>query len=239
MIGRLIPLRHKQLLKARIRVINDFLIGFKTQKEFDNNPDWYELCRVKQEIHNTPFVDEKMANLCLAFSKMDNLLLRDGGVFSLWAIIGNPDEKYGWQSGRTRINDIMTTSPGGGLCQLSTLLYHLALLSGFEIIERFPHSADGYDENQRYTPLGIDATILYGYKDLRFRNICGANTKFKFIIENDYIEGIIYSQSPREKCTLTINRQDTKTQKIAQTTRTHPNGTIEFISNDIYKIDNG
>jgi vancomycin resistance protein VanW len=58
------------------------------------------------------------------------------------------------------------------LCQLSSIIYHTALRTGLDILERHPHSCDlywGHDE-QRYTPLGSDATVAYGYKDLRVRN---------------------------------------------------------------------
>jgi vancomycin resistance protein VanW len=53
---------------------------------------------------------------------------------------------------------------------LSGLLYHLALVGGLEIVERHAHSVDIYREHERYTPLGADATVVWGFKDLRLRN---------------------------------------------------------------------
>ena len=37
-------------------------------------------------------------------------------------------------------------------------------------MERHNHSVDIYEESERFTPLGSDATVVYGYKDLRIRN---------------------------------------------------------------------
>ena len=50
------------------------------------------------------------------------------------------------------------------------MLYHLALVGGLEIVERHPHSIDIYREEDRYAPLGADATVVWGFKDLRLRN---------------------------------------------------------------------
>jgi len=58
---------------------------------------------------------------------------------------------------------------GGGLCQLSGIIYHAVLEAGLEILERHPHSLDIYTATTRYTPLGSDAAVVYGHKDLRFK----------------------------------------------------------------------
>jgi len=39
-----------------------------------------------------------------------------------------------------------------------------------EVLERHPHSRDIYDDQTRYAPLGADATVAYGFKDLRVLN---------------------------------------------------------------------
>lgn len=37
-------------------------------------------------------------------------------------------------------------------------------------IERHPHSLDIYKDDERFVPLGGDATVSYGFKDFRFQN---------------------------------------------------------------------
>ncbi|HMV45789.1 MAG TPA: VanW family protein, partial [Leptospiraceae bacterium] len=53
----------------------------------------------------------------------------------------------------------------GGLCQVSSTVFNLLLLSGFVIKERHKHS-----QPVSYVPMGLDATIFYGKKNLRMQN---------------------------------------------------------------------
>lgn len=62
-----------------------------------------------------------------------------------------------------------------------------------EILERHHHSLDIYKEQDRYTPLGADATVVYGYKDLRFRNPYAFPIRFDFRISNSTLIGNVYS----------------------------------------------
>jgi vancomycin resistance protein VanW len=50
------------------------------------------------------------------------------------------------------------------------ILYYLSLQAGLKPLERYPHSTDIYTDETRFTPLGSDATVVYGYKDFRFVN---------------------------------------------------------------------
>jgi vancomycin resistance protein YoaR len=54
---------------------------------------------------------------------------------------------------------------GGGLCQVSSTLYNVALLAGLPITQRSHHSLTVH-----YVPLGRDATVYWGNRDLRFAN---------------------------------------------------------------------
>jgi len=47
-------------------------------------------------------------------------------------------------------------------------LYNAALLANLPIVERYNHTV--YGEVTKYVPLGQDAAIFYGFKDLRFKN---------------------------------------------------------------------
>ncbi|HXC51478.1 MAG TPA: VanW family protein [Candidatus Limnocylindrales bacterium] len=111
----------------------------------------------------------KIHNLQLAIGRMQGFVLLPGEEFSFWRMALEPVAENGYREGAMFINHRVTTSMGGGLCQLSGLIYNLALLSGCEITERFNHSIDAYGEN-RYIPLGRDATVAYDRKNLRFRN---------------------------------------------------------------------
>jgi vancomycin resistance protein VanW len=111
----------------------------------------------------------KLHNLELAIGRMQDLVLEPGQEFSFWDRALAPTIENGYREGAMFINHRVTSSIGGGLCQLSGLLYNLALLSGCRIDERHNHTIDAYGE-ERYIPLGRDATVAYGKKNLRFSN---------------------------------------------------------------------
>jgi vancomycin resistance protein VanW len=101
---------------------------------------------------------------------IDQSLINPGSYWSFWGRIGKPSAGNGFVVGRNIVEGRLVRQVGGGLCQLSSLVYHLALLGGLEIVERHPHSIDIYRENERFTPLGADATVVWGFKDLRLKN---------------------------------------------------------------------
>ena len=54
---------------------------------------------------------------------------------------------------------------GGGICQISSTLFNSALLAGMDIVERDTHFAP-----VSYIPVGLDATVAWGYIDFKFKN---------------------------------------------------------------------
>jgi len=74
---------------------------------------------------------------------------------------------------------------GGGICQVSGIMYHLSLLAGIEIIERHNHTVDIYTDETRFCPLGLDSTLVYGYKDLRIKNNFSFPIRFRFEVSKN------------------------------------------------------
>ena len=60
-------------------------------------------------------------------------------------------------------------------------------MAGLCIIERHSHSFDIYNEETRFTPLGSDATVVYGFKDLRIQNTSMQHLRFRFAIAQNQI----------------------------------------------------
>ena len=54
---------------------------------------------------------------------------------------------------------------GGGICQVSSTAYNALMNAGVTVTMRYPHSSP-----VSYLPLGTDAAISSGSKDLQFRN---------------------------------------------------------------------
>jgi vancomycin resistance protein YoaR len=125
-----------------------------------------------------PFIDypgqeslgvAKRHNQRLLAESVDGIVVGSGEMFSLWQTAGRPTIRAGYLPAAAIRNRILGADVGGSTCLFATVLYNAALLSGMEIIERYCHSVDLYGDT-RYFELGRDASIEYGYMDLRFRN---------------------------------------------------------------------
>ncbi|MFC6269380.1 VanW family protein [Frigoriflavimonas asaccharolytica] len=139
-------------------------------------------------------MENKIHNLKLVGEKVNNLIIKPNEVFSFWKLIGKPNDKNGFKKGRNLIDGKVSDDFGGGICQFSSILYHLALQTGFKIIERHAHSLDIYEEHERFTPLGAYATVVFGYKDLQFQNIYDFPIQFKSEISEDEIKLSAFSE---------------------------------------------
>ncbi len=104
-------------------------------------------------------------NLQLACRRLNGHVIPPKSVFSFNAAVGEGSARNGFVYGRVLYREETRLEPGGGLCQASTTAYNALLLAGFQIVERHRHS-----QPITYAPLGLDATIMYGKKDLRMKN---------------------------------------------------------------------
>ncbi|MGE8434269.1 VanW family protein [Chryseobacterium joostei] len=141
--------------------------------------------KLQQIIKKGAFHHNKIHNLKVVGNKINNLVIHPGEVFSFWKMIGKPSEKNNFKEGRNLIKNNISSDVGGGICQFSSILYFLSLQSGLKILERFPHSMDIYKEEERFTPLGSDCTVVYGYKDLQIQNIFPFPVQIKCMINDD------------------------------------------------------
>lgn len=98
----------------------------------------------------------------LAFS---GTILMPGETFSLNQSAGPYTEARGFLPERSFAEASLIQTPGGGVCQVASTLFNAARLAGLEIVERVPHTGPVSS-----VPRGQDATVVYGYADLKFRN---------------------------------------------------------------------
>ncbi|MCY7392842.1 MAG: VanW family protein [Leptolyngbyaceae cyanobacterium CAN_BIN12] len=146
-----------------------------------------------QPIFTTEYSDNKKHNLALAIAQIQDIVIPPNQIFSFWHLVGHPSQKRGYLAGRVIAKDQLAAEIGGGLCQLSGLIYFLILKAGIMPLERHPHSKDIYTEASRFAPLGSDATVVYGYKDLRFRNPFSFPFYFQFNLQAQAIQAVIYA----------------------------------------------
>ena len=104
-------------------------------------------------------------NIFIACRKLNGHVIQPKTIFSFNKVVGEGSAVNGYVDGRVLYMDHVRYEPGGGLCQVSSTLYNAMLMAGFTKIERYRHF-----QPVTYVPLGLDATIKYGKKDLRMKN---------------------------------------------------------------------
>jgi len=117
---------------------------------------------------------EVKTNLQLACRRLNGYVIEPGATFSFNDVVGEASAKNGYVNGRVLYREEARLEPGGGLCQVSTTLFNVLLLAGFNVIERHRHL-----QPVTYAPLGLDATIKYGKKNLRMKNPFSQNFRIE------------------------------------------------------------
>lgn len=192
---------------------------------------------VDQPIKGGAFLEGKRANLLLGAERLDGVVLAPGETFSFWKLVGRPSLAAGFAMGRTIRNGVVGGEVGGGLCQLSGLLYEAALRAGLTPVERHPHSRDLYAEADRFAPLGLDATVVWPYKDLRLANRLSVPVCFRLAVGEEGVSVAILAPSPIEGVGLEIARIDLADRRQVRVTRHRIGGAAEVVSDDVYLID--
>lgn len=166
---RAVPLELRQALAQRRRDRRDRAdgAGFHCAR---GGEAWEVAVELWQPVMPSAVLQAKLANLRRGAALLDGAVIEPGARWSFWHQVGRPSARNGFQHGRNLVDGRLVRQVGGGLCQLSGLAYHLALLGGLEVVERHAHSIDIYRDDERHTPLGADATVVWGFKDLRLSN---------------------------------------------------------------------
>lgn len=202
MARRLIPYSLKLQYRLLQRYFDDQKSSLIYSKTFSENSVGEFETEVKQVIRKGDFHENKIHNLKIVADKINHLIIQPGEVFSFWKTVGKPDAKNNFKQGRNLIKNKISSEFGGGICQFSSIIYFLALQSGLKIIERYAHSIDIYKEDERFTPLGSDSTVTFGYKDLQIQNTLPFPIQFETIVKDN------------ELCLKLISPQKINTQKI-------------------------
>ena len=118
--------------------------------------------------YSTPFNPGKVKrthNLTLAMSTVNETVIKPGQTMSLDEIIGSRSTEHGYKPAPIFLEGEVVPSIAGGVCQVATTIYNVALLANLKINERHHHSRP-----VDYAPSGRDATLYGGQLDLKFTN---------------------------------------------------------------------
>lgn len=131
----------------------------------------------------------KITNLRLAAGKLDGLLIRPGETFSYWRSIGKPTRRKGYLDGMVLYSGRFRSGTGGGLCQLSNLIYWMTLHTPLTVTERHRHSYDVFPDEHRTQPFGSGATCAYNYLDLQMKNNTEHTYQLNLHLDDTHLHG--------------------------------------------------
>lgn len=140
----------------------------------------------------------KIINLHIAANKLNGVVIHPGQTLSFWKLIGKPSERKGYVNGMVLTNGKVGPGIGGGLCQMSNLIYWMTLHTPLTVIERHHHGYDVFPDSNRTQPFGSGATCYYPYGDLMIYN--GTDSDFQLLINvgQIYLEGEWRSSAPQQ-----------------------------------------
>jgi len=87
-----------------------------------------------------------------------------------FAYLGKPTARRGFLDGLVLDHGHLTEGVGGGLCQLTNLLYWMTLHTSLTVVERWRHTYDVFPDAGRTQPFGTGATCAYPSLDLQIEN---------------------------------------------------------------------
>ena len=176
------------------------------------------------------------SNIHVAGESTSDVLLMPGETFSYNKKTGARNWVNGYQSAPIIVGGKVVNGEGGGVCQVSTTIYNAALLSGLTIDEVHNHSLPS-----RYAPRGRDATVSYGYTDLKFTNPYTHPVYIKNIVGNGAITSKIYGCNlDRERIVIRMEEEYLKDKITVKTYRLYldeENNVMrrELVNTSIYK----
>lgn len=120
-------------------------------------------------------------NIRVGADTLNGIIIKPDEEFSLISALGKIDGATGYKQELVIKDNRTIPEYGGGLCQIGTTMFRVALTTGLEITARRNHSY----RVSYYEPAGTDATIYDPWPDLKFINDTGNNILIQSRIEDD------------------------------------------------------
>lgn len=139
------------------------------------------------DFKNSP--TNRVNNITVGMTAVNGSLLKPGEEFSTLKKLGTIDGTTGYLPELVIKNNQTIPEYGGGLCQVSTTLFRVALNAGLKITERYNHS---YRVSYYEPPIGMDATIYDPAPDFKFVNNYGSHLLIQGYIKGSKITFEIY-----------------------------------------------
>jgi len=135
-----------------------------------------------------PYNPSRTANLVTASNTINGTLLKPGETFSLNGILGERTEAKGYREGYVIESGRLVKGVGGGISQVSTVVYNLAWFAGATLVEHTPHTF----YISRY-PEGREATVYWPTVDNTFTNSTPHGMLIQTWVADSQVHGRVWS----------------------------------------------
>lgn len=205
----LLPLRRwerRRMFYLKMRMDGNRYAGTRSERELP-----FTYCEASDVLINRnsgydiKYQLNKVHNLRLAAGTVDGVLIRPGETFSFWRLARDADRDEPYRDGLLLVDGRIVPSYGGGLCQMSNLLYWLFLHTPLTVTERRGHPVEGLPPNSGELPHGVDATIIEGWTDLKVRNDTGNTFQIRLGFDEERIYGRVMSRIPADRSYRVVN----------------------------------
>ncbi len=168
----------------------------------------------------------KAHNLKIAAKPLNGVVIKPQETFSFWQLVRQADRHERYRDGLELVRGKIVASYGGGLCQLSNMLFLLFLHTPLTVVERHGHAVEAFLPANEGMLHGIDATISEGWLDLKVRNDTDNVFQIEVSFDDRFMYGRILSLYPVEMEYTVFNpavsyvRQGGKVYQICSVCRT-------------------
>ena len=139
----------------------------------------------------------KKASLEIAASCIDGLILKPSETFSFWRLVGKPTARRGFKMGFVLRNGTVQQDIGGGLCQMTNMIYWMSIHTDLKVVERWRHGFDVFPDVSRTQPFASGATCAYNYIDLQITNPTQDTYQLRVHTKGDWLYGSWRSDAPQ------------------------------------------
>jgi len=154
----------------------------------------------QSDFSNSPV--NRRHNIKTGAASLNGLIIAPGEEFSINNALGEINGQTGYLPEMVIKGNKTIPEFGGGLCQIATTAFRVALNAGLPITERQPHSY----RVSYYEPAGTDATIYGPHPDLKFINDTPAYLLLQTKIEGNIATFELWGTSDGRKVEMTTPR---------------------------------
>ena len=151
---------------------------------------------IASKASNTNDNNDRNHNINQACKNINGTFLNPGETFSFNSVVGKRTAEAGFREAPTIMGGESVNAAGGGICQVSSMLFHAAVKSNLRVDTRYPHQwpAD-------YVARGTDATVDWDSNiDFVFTNTSDYPIAISayYDIEGKRVSVAIYGHKPED-----------------------------------------